>query len=371
MLRVLAPEISWRVRTEPNTRWGARNSRAERASIASPTHEPELGNSSGGTAACLLSPEPPANPPGGFFIYFRFRNTSAHKRSSYRFGYSTGEDMADSRDIATAEKTADHAAPGLQVSGASVGYEIGHRDRFVVASDVSLQVSAGEFAAVIGPSGCGKSTLLSAIAGLAKPFAGEIAIDGNPDAKRLGNVAYMQQKDLLLPWRTVLSNARMGLELSGVRRSEADAFAAERASVFGLGDVVNSYPWQLSGGMRQRAALLRATLPESSVLLLDEPFGALDAITRRHLQHWLASILDRAKRAVLLVTHDIEEALLLADRVYVMSPGPGTIVETVDVPIARPRTDDVVTSADFIALKARLMSVLSETASGVANEAVV
>lgn len=250
---------------------------------------------------------------------------------------------------------------GLAVSGVSAGYKTGRGEMVLVARDISLTVAPGEFVAVIGPSGCGKSTLLNVIAGLSDPFSGQVSVDGDSATQRLGSVAYMQQKDLLLPWRTVLANARLGLELSGVPGAEADKAATKRASQFGLSSVLNSYPWQLSGGMRQRAALLRATLPERSVLLLDEPFGALDAITRRHLQHWLASVLDRTNRAVLLVTHDIEEALLLADRIYVMSQGPGAVVETVDVPIGRPRTDGTVTSPDFVALKARLMSVLAET----------
>lgn len=282
--------------------------------------------------------------------------------------------MADHTNIVSSGETASRSSSdqpvsgpeqgsgsGLRVSGVSAGYESGRGQRIVAARDMSLNVAAGEFAAVIGPSGCGKSTLLNVIAGLSDPFEGEISVHGDPGAKRLGSVAYMQQKDLLLPWRTVLANARLGLELSGVSRTAADRAATKRASEFGLSSVIDSYPWQLSGGMRQRASLLRATLPERSILLLDEPFGALDAITRRHLQHWLASVLDRADRAVLLVTHDIEEALLLADRIYVMSPGPGTIVETVEVPIERPRSDSTVTSPEFVELKSHLMSVLSES----------
>ncbi len=250
-------------------------------------------------------------------------------------------------------------APGLLVSNATVGYETGRGERLVAARNVSVEVAQGEFAAVIGPSGCGKSTLLNAIAGLIEPYDGVISIGGDTRATRLGSVAYMQQRDLLLPWRTVLGNARLGLELAGADRRAADGAATERANEFGLGDVLDSHPWQLSGGMRQRAALLRATLPESGVLLLDEPFGALDAITRRRLQHWLASVLDRERRAVLLVTHDVEEALLLADRVYVMSPGPGTIVDRVDVLLARPRSDEVVVTPEFVALKSRLMAALA------------
>ncbi len=271
--------------------------------------------------------------------------------------------MADQTQIAATDVPVETPAQGLTVSRVSVGYDVERGEKVLAATDVSLSAAEGEFVAVIGPSGCGKSTLLGAIAGLWEPFEGEISINGDPSAQRLGKIAYMQQKDLLLPWRTVLANARLGLELAGMERRTANALAVERAAEFGLGSVVDSYPWQLSGGMRQRAALLRATLPESSVLLLDEPFGALDAITRRTLQHWLESVLDRANRAVLLVTHDIEEALLLADRVYVMSPSPGTIFETVDVDIKRPRGEETVTTPEFVELKSQLMAALSAPAS--------
>lgn len=262
-----------------------------------------------------------------------------------------------------------HAAePRLQVCGVDVGYGSTNThgaEQTLAVHDVSFDADAGEFVAIIGPSGCGKSTLLNAIAGLLKPSSGTISIDGNPNAIQLGNVAYMQQRDLLLPWRTVLANARLGLELDGVERRRADEATTERAVRFGLGDVLNSYPWQLSGGMRQRVALLRASLPDSSVLLLDEPFGALDAITRRDLQQWLAGVLERADRAMLLVTHDVEEALLLADRVFVMSPpsgnNGGTIVARVDVPLQRPRRDEAVTTREFVELKSKVMSVLSGT----------
>lgn len=250
---------------------------------------------------------------------------------------------------------------GFTLTNVTAGYG---DESFVAARDISLGVGEGEFVALIGPSGCGKSTLLNAIAGLIDPVKGEISLDGDDQAVRLGKVAYMQQRDLLLPWRTVLENGRLGLELRGVDKTTANDSTTERAAQFGLGSVLNSYPWQLSGGMRQRVALLRATLPESKVLLLDEPFGALDAITRRNLQHWLAGVLDRKTRAVLLVTHDIEESLLLADRIYVMSPGPGEIIDRVEVTLLRPRGDETVTSPEFIALKSKLMSALSSTPAG-------
>ncbi len=256
---------------------------------------------------------------------------------------------------------------GVVLSGVSVGYRDGSQT-VVAAHDISFEVSEGQFVALIGPSGCGKSSVLNAIAGLLEPLVGVITVGENTEistSNRLGKVAYMQQRDLLLPWRNVLANARLGLELAGVSRVQADQLATERASQFGLGSVLNSYPWQLSGGMKQRVALLRATLPESGTLLLDEPFGALDAITRRQLQQWLDDVLDRSRRAVLLVTHDIEEALLLADRVLVMSPGPGQIIDQVEVDLPRPRPDSIVTSREFIALKSRLMQSLAGASQAV------
>lgn len=256
----------------------------------------------------------------------------------------------------------------LRVDNVSIGYTSARGEQALAVRDLSIEVDAGEFVAIVGPSGCGKSTLLNAIAGLTEPSSGAISIDGNPKAVRLGKVAYMHQRDLLLPWRTVLENARLGLELAGTDRHIADTAASERAERFGLGGALGSFPWQLSGGMRQRVALLRATLPESGVLLLDEPFGALDAITRRYLQQWLAGVLERAGRAVLLVTHDVEEALLLADRVYVMSTPSSdnkpSITARVDVPLPRPRREETVTTPEFVALKAELMSALSATAPG-------
>jgi ABC-type nitrate/sulfonate/bicarbonate transport system ATPase subunit len=220
---------------------------------------------------------------------------------------------------------------------------------------------------IIGPSGCGKSTLLNVIAGLESPTEGSVALDGDVDAGRLGQVAYMHQRDLLLPWRTVLENARLGLELQGVRKREADTAAEGLMHRFGLAGFERAYPWRLSGGMRQRVALLRAVLPDRGVLLLDEPFGALDALTRSQLQEWLGEALDREDKAVVQVTHDVEEALLLSDRVYVMTSRPGHIRDEVTVDLPRPRHRDTVTDARFVDLKARLMAALSASRTEVAG----
>jgi len=251
--------------------------------------------------------------------------------------------------------------PRLALDGISYSFADTIHGKAHVLENIGFTVRAGEFVALIGPSGCGKSTLLNIIAGLLTPEQGAILLDGDDGAPRLGRVAYMQQRDLLLPWRTVRDNARLGLEFRRVPRAIADEQVRERAERFGLASVLRSYPWQLSGGMRQRTALLRATLPESKVLLLDEPFGALDAITRRELQQWLADVLDRADKAVVLVTHDVEEALLLADRVHVMAADPGRIVASVEVDLLRPRGNEMTTSREFVCLKSHLLDELSRT----------
>ena len=197
--------------------------------------------------------------------------------------------------------------------------------------DVSLRVERGEFVSLVGPSGCGKSTLFSLVAGVETLSGGRIAVDGqvDPDARRL-RVGYMFQKDLLFPWRTLLDNAGLGLEVSLGRR-----VARERARAllprFGLEGFEQHRPAELSGGMRQRVALLRTLLLERPLLLLDEPFAALDALTRRELQTWLRETWSSGSQAALLVTHDVREAVVLSDRIYVMSSLPGTITDEVIV----------------------------------------
>ncbi len=224
--------------------------------------------------------------------------------------------------------------------------------------DADLTVRAGEFISLIGPSGCGKSTLFNLIAGLDSPTEGRILIDGVDRSGQQGLVGYMLQKDLLLPWRTVLENVVLGLEIAGVRRKAAQAIARPLLRTYGLGGFENRYPAQLSGGMKQRVALLRTILFNRDVILLDEPFGALDAQTREHMQEWLLDLWDDFKKTVLFVTHDIDEAIYLSDRVFVMSARPGRIVSSFEVPLDRPRKPSVVTSAEFVRLKADARELL-------------
>lgn len=226
--------------------------------------------------------------------------------------------------------------------------------------DISFDVRDGEFVALIGPSGSGKSTLLDIICGLFAQTGGEISLDGEltPLASRLGRTAYMRQRDLLMPWRTALENAALALEVHGVPRKDARRIAADRFPEFGLAGFEGAYPSQLSGGMRQRVAFLRTVFADRPLLLLDEPFGALDALNRVALQTWLLDLWERERRAVLLVTHDVDEAIFLADRVIVLTARPGRIehIETIDLP--RPRQREIVTTARFLEHRAVLLEAL-------------
>ncbi|MYD73039.1 MAG: ABC transporter ATP-binding protein [Chloroflexi bacterium] len=222
-----------------------------------------------------------------------------------------------------------------------VGKRYGSGEQAVDAlSDVSLTVADGEFSALVGPSGCGKTTLLNLIAGLDEHDAGVIRVDGaSPTAEeRLNHFGYMPQEDLLFPWRSVIENVSLGLEVQGVDKREARQRAADLFPQFGLAGFEHRRPHELSGGMRQRASFLRTYLLGRPFLLLDEPFGALDAITRGQLQSWLAETWNRIGGSALLVTHDPHEAVALSDRVYVMSPRPGTITNVLEVDLPRPRT---------------------------------
>jgi NitT/TauT family transport system ATP-binding protein len=226
----------------------------------------------------------------------------------------------------------------------------------VVALDgLDLEVRSGEAIAIVGPSGCGKSTLLELFAGLQAPDEGVVAGGG------LDRCALMPQSDLLLPWRDALANAGLALECAGSSKAEARRAAAPLFERFGLGEFEHAYPRELSGGMRQRVAFLRTLLSGRPALLLDEPFGALDSITRAQMQEWLAGALAKEPRTLVLVTHDVEEALYLADRVAVMSPRPGRIVAEIEVPFPRPRPRRAtVTSPEFAELREHAMEALGQ-----------
>ena len=226
--------------------------------------------------------------------------------------------------------------------------------------DVDFHADEGEFVAIIGPSGCGKSTLLNIIAGLADPTSGSISLRGDSSASRLGSVGYMHQKDLLMPWRSVLGNAILGLELRGVSKREATERARLHLPRFGLDGFENAFPHELSGGMRQRAAFLRTVLTDQDVFLLDEPFGALDALNRTIIHQWLTGLWESMKKTIALVTHDVDEAIFLADRVYVMTARPGTMKMALRVDLPRPRGVEALATGAFMSLKATLLAAIRE-----------
>jgi NitT/TauT family transport system ATP-binding protein len=230
----------------------------------------------------------------------------------------------------------------------------------VALESIDLSISAHTRLGIVGPSGCGKSTLLSDIAGLLQPDTGTISIGSAKSAKeRLARCALMPQKDLLLPWRSALDNAGLALENRGVPRRAARHRARPLFERFGLAQFEEHMPAQLSGGMRQRVAFLRTLMAEKDVLLLDEPFAALDSITRAGMQEWLLGALDQEPKTVLLVTHDVDEALLLTQHVVVLSARPGRIVRTLDTNLPRGvARREVVTSPEFAALKEAALEAL-------------
>ncbi len=241
------------------------------------------------------------------------------------------------------------------------GQAVGHAFGDVTALErVGFEVPAGEILAIVGPSGCGKSTLLELICGLTEPTTGTIRIDGEAGARgRLERCAYMPQTDSLLPWYTAIDNACLALRNRGVPKAEARRKAAGHFERFGLAGFEGSHPGELSGGMRQRVAFMRTLLSEKDVLLLDEPFAALDAITRAELQEWLRSVITADRRTIVLVTHDLEEALYLGDRVAVMSPRPGRFVELVESPRpSSPSRAETVTAPEFTTIRQSILSLL-------------
>jgi NitT/TauT family transport system ATP-binding protein len=235
----------------------------------------------------------------------------------------------------------DVEAAGVEIDGVDVAYGAVQALR-----GLTLHVAPGEIVAVVGPSGCGKSTLLELVCGLVEPDAGRV---------RAGAAALMPQRDALLPWLSAVDNAGLALRVAGASRAAARAAAHEHFAAFGLEGFERSRPAALSGGMRQRVAFLRTLLAGRPVLCLDEPFGALDALTRLQMQRWLAGALEREPRTVLLVTHDVEEAVLLADRVALVSPRPGRIVELLEVDLPRPRARD---ARAVVELRERALEVL-------------
>jgi len=222
------------------------------------------------------------------------------------------------------------------------------RAALLALDGLSFSAEEGEFLAIVGPSGCGKSTLLRLLAGLEHPISGEVCFRGQPLTAPRREIGFVFQRATLLPWRTVLDNIALPLEINHVAREESVARANSWVSLMGLDGFAAAYPAQLSGGMLQRVALARALIHEPSMLLLDEPFGSLDALTRERMNGELLRIWDRHRITVVMVTHSISEALFLADRVLVMTPRPGHMRAEFTVPLPRPRDRAVTTEPEFV-----------------------
>jgi ABC-type nitrate/sulfonate/bicarbonate transport system ATPase subunit len=229
-----------------------------------------------------------------------------------------------------------------------------------VLDGIDLCAAKATFVTAIGPSGCGKSTLFSVITGLQQPDEGQVCFDGVAVRQRLGTVGYMPQRDLLLPWRRVLDNVILGPEVQGADLVAVRQEARGLLPLFGLEGFADSYPTELSGGMRQRAALLRTFLCHKDVMLLDEPFGALDAITRNALQEWLLEVWQRFRYTILFITHDVEEAAFLSDTVYVLTPRPARVRAEISIPLPRPRRREMTLTPEFAHIKQGLLEALGE-----------
>jgi ABC-type nitrate/sulfonate/bicarbonate transport system ATPase subunit len=268
-------------------------------------------------------------------------------------------DAADEGRSSVSADALDAAGTSLRVIGLAHAFgELRAIER------IDLEVEPGEVVGIVGPSGCGKTTLLELVAGLRPADDGAVSVGGRADpGERLERCAYMPQRDLLLPWLSAVDNAALALRIGGVPRSEARARAGDHFERLGLAGFERSRPDQLSGGMRQRVAFLRTLMAGRPLLLLDEPFASLDAITRAEMQSWLAGVLGPDRHTVLLVTHDVEEALYLSDRVLVLSSRPASVADRIE--IDEPRAPDraaAVTSPEFAELKERALRSLAGAA---------
>jgi len=252
-------------------------------------------------------------------------------------------------------------APAISLSGATKRFLTKDGTPFTAIRDVTLEVAAGEFVAVVGPTGCGKSTTLSLISGLEGASEGTVEVAGAPVDGIPDGVGYMFQGDAVLPWKNVLDNVALGLRFRGMGRREADALARDWIGRVGLTGFEDRYPHQLSGGMRKRVAMAQSLITEPSVLLLDEPFGALDVQTRELMQDELLGLWSGTGAACVFVTHDLTEAISLADRVVVMTAGPATVKDVVQVDLPRPRrVEEIRLTPEFIELYKRIWDSLRE-----------
>ena len=268
--------------------------------------------------------------------------------------------MNEALDQLMGSQTAPHVKRGLiEIRDFNLNYET--MDGTVEAvSGVDIRVEPGEFVSIIGPSGCGKSTLLNAVAGFLKPTRGTVTVDGERVTGPSADRGMVFQQYSLFPWKTVRQNVEFGLKMKGIERYRREQAARTLLGIAGLSQFENMYPDSLSGGMKQRVGIVRALATGPNVLLLDEPFGALDAQTRLIMQQVLTNMWQNLKISVLFVTHDIDEAIFLSDRVYCMTARPGKVKAEIAVPLGRPRMQSIMMSTEFLALRRGLMSLIRE-----------
>lgn len=247
----------------------------------------------------------------------------------------------------------------IRLDNVSYTYKEGKHQTEILKNHQS-EIGAKEFVSLVGLSGCGKSTVLKLIAGLHEPEMGSIEFCGRRDAKRLGKVGFMPQQDMMMPWRSVLDNAALPLEIQGMERKRACERVLGLLPLFGLEGYQEVMPHMLSGGMRQRVSFLRAVLGGHSLLLLDEPFSALDAFTRKEMQQWLTEAWQSWESSVFLVTHDLEEAIFLSDRIYIMEKGQTGPFQEITVPFSRPRSPSLNMSKEFVELRRDITQRLYE-----------
>ncbi|NLJ99381.1 MAG: ABC transporter ATP-binding protein [Tissierellia bacterium] len=229
-----------------------------------------------------------------------------------------------------------------------------------IIRDISLEIYEGELVCLLGVSGVGKTTLFNVLSGLLVPDQGKVLLNGLDITGEAGHISYMLQKDLLLPYKTVLDNVSLPLIIRGENKKKARIEASDHFKTFGIDGTQKKYPYQLSGGMRQRAALLRTYLFSHDVALLDEPFSALDTITKSAMHSWYLKVMEKIKLSTLFITHDIDEAILLSDRIYIMTGKPGQITSEIKLEHQKPRKEEFLLSEEFINYKRQILNILHE-----------
>jgi NitT/TauT family transport system ATP-binding protein len=275
---------------------------------------------------------------------------------------TTTTDKGTANGAATAATIADDAE--IAIRGLSLAYDVrrskkeGGATSLLALDDINLDIRRGEFLSIVGPSGCGKSTLLYILAGLIKKTAGSAKIEGMEVVAPTLHTGIIMQAYALFPWRTVQKNVEFGLEIKKVGKQERRQIAADFLEMVGLSEFASRYPYELSGGMKQRVAIARALAYDPEVLLMDEPFAAVDEQTRGQLHEQLLSIWEKTGKTIVFVTHSIEESIFLSDRVVILTPSPGRVKETIDIDLPRPRPAELKSSAEFAVYRKQVWQLL-------------